>query len=166
LPPEWQVRSRRSDDLDDGSNGLGRPCPAGLRLLRRRSGRNGVRRDAGPVQPRLPLLRTCAYARAYRREAPVDLLPVILACSLRPDHQLVEAFIRKASDANLIFLGDFVTLATHDDLTSPSLPRRSPRRVAGRRSASWPFRSRGQRASTRSPWTPWTPARTSRSGRR
>jgi hypothetical protein len=49
----------------------------------------------------------------------VDLLTIILACSLHPDDQLVEAFIRKVSDANPLFLGDFVTLATHHDLTSP-----------------------------------------------
>jgi hypothetical protein len=49
----------------------------------------------------------------------VDILTVILACSLHPDDQLVEAFIRKVSDANPLFFGDFVTLATHDDLTSP-----------------------------------------------
>ena len=48
----------------------------------------------------------------------MDILTVILACSLHPDDQLVEAFIRKVSDANPLFLGDFVTLATHDDLTS------------------------------------------------
>lgn len=48
----------------------------------------------------------------------MDLLTIILACSLHPDDQLVEAFIRKVSDANPLFLGDFVTLATHDDLTT------------------------------------------------
>ena len=48
----------------------------------------------------------------------MDLLTIILACSLHPDDQLVEAFIRKVSDANPLFLGDFVTLVTHDDLTS------------------------------------------------
>ena len=49
----------------------------------------------------------------------MDLLTVILACSLHPDDQIVEAFIRKLSNANPLFLGDFVALATHDDLTSP-----------------------------------------------
>jgi hypothetical protein len=49
----------------------------------------------------------------------VDLLTIILACSLHPDDQLVEAFIRKVTDANPLFLGDFVSLTTHDDLTSP-----------------------------------------------
>jgi hypothetical protein len=49
----------------------------------------------------------------------VDLLTIILACSLHPDDKLVEAFIRKVTDANPLFLGDFVTLETHDDLKSP-----------------------------------------------
>jgi hypothetical protein len=48
----------------------------------------------------------------------MDLLTVILACSLHPDDRLVEAFIRKVSDANPFFLGDYVSLVTHDDLTS------------------------------------------------
>lgn len=43
----------------------------------------------------------------------MDLLTVILACSLHPDDRLVEAFVRKVSDANPLFLGDFVSLATH-----------------------------------------------------
>lgn len=49
----------------------------------------------------------------------MDLLTIIFACSLHPDDRLVEAFIRKVSDANPLFLGDFVSLVTHDDLTSP-----------------------------------------------
>jgi hypothetical protein len=49
----------------------------------------------------------------------VDLLTIILACSLHPDDQLVEAFIRKVTDANRLFLGDFESLVTHDDLKSP-----------------------------------------------
>ena len=67
----------------------------------------------------------------------MDLLTVILACSLHPDDRLVEAFIRKVSDANPLFLGDYVSLATHDNLKSTeevlelaaSIARR---RVAGR----------------------------------
>ena len=48
----------------------------------------------------------------------MDLLTVILACSLHPDDRLVEAFIRKVSGANPLFVGDYVSLETHDDLTS------------------------------------------------
>jgi hypothetical protein len=48
----------------------------------------------------------------------MDLLTIILACSLHPDDRLVEAFVRKVSDANSLLVGDFVTLETHDDLRS------------------------------------------------
>ncbi len=60
----------------------------------------------------------------------MDLLTVILACSLHPDDRLVEAFVRKLSDANPLFVGDFVSLATHDDLASPEQALELARSIA------------------------------------
>jgi hypothetical protein len=60
----------------------------------------------------------------------MDLLTVILACSLHPDDRLVEAFARKVSDANPLFVGDFVSLATHDDLASPEQALELARSIA------------------------------------
>ena len=62
----------------------------------------------------------------------MDLLTVILACSLHPDDRLVEAFIRKVSDSNPLFVGDFVSLDTHDDLGSPEQALELARSIAER----------------------------------
>jgi len=49
----------------------------------------------------------------------VDVLAVILACSLHPDDQLVRALIAVQSRGNANFVGDLATLKTNDTLPSP-----------------------------------------------
>jgi hypothetical protein len=49
----------------------------------------------------------------------VDVLAIILACSLHPDDALVRALVEVQSGGNAYFVGDLATLKTNDALTSP-----------------------------------------------
>ena len=48
----------------------------------------------------------------------MDILTIVLACSLHFDDQLVTALVHKVSNDNPLMVGDLVTLTTHDHLTS------------------------------------------------
>lgn len=48
----------------------------------------------------------------------MDILTLVLACSLHLDDALVTALIHQVSDDNPLLVGDLVTLDTHDHLTS------------------------------------------------
>jgi hypothetical protein len=48
----------------------------------------------------------------------MDVLALILACSLYPDDALVRTMVDIQSGGNLLFVGDLVTLKTHDNLSS------------------------------------------------
>jgi hypothetical protein len=48
----------------------------------------------------------------------VDLLTIVLACSLHFDDELVLALVRKVSNDNPLLVGDLVTLTTHDSLST------------------------------------------------
>jgi hypothetical protein len=48
----------------------------------------------------------------------MDVLAIILACSLHPDDALVRALARIQSNENIYFVGDLATLKTRDGLTS------------------------------------------------
>ena len=48
----------------------------------------------------------------------MDILAIILACSLHPDDQLVRALIDVQSGGNVYFVGDLATLQTKDSLGS------------------------------------------------
>jgi hypothetical protein len=48
----------------------------------------------------------------------VDVLALILACSLHPDDALVRVMVDVQSGGNVYFVGDLVTLKTNDNLTS------------------------------------------------
>jgi len=48
----------------------------------------------------------------------VDILAIILACSLHPDDQLVSTLIDIESSGNIYFVGDLATLKTNDSLKS------------------------------------------------
>jgi hypothetical protein len=49
----------------------------------------------------------------------VDVLAIILACSLHPDDALVRALVDVQSGGNAYFVGDLATLKTKDTLASP-----------------------------------------------
>jgi len=49
----------------------------------------------------------------------VDVLALILACSLHPDDALVRTLVDVQSSGNVYFVGDLATLKTNDSLTSP-----------------------------------------------
>lgn len=48
----------------------------------------------------------------------MDVLAIILACSLHPDDALVRALVDVQSGGNVYFVGDLSTLKTNDSLTS------------------------------------------------
>ena len=48
----------------------------------------------------------------------MDILAIILACSLHPDDQLVRALIDVQSGGNVYFVGDLATLQSKDSLGS------------------------------------------------
>jgi conjugative transfer signal peptidase TraF len=48
----------------------------------------------------------------------VDLLAIVLACSLHPDDTLVTTLVDVQSGGNIYFVGDLATLKTNDTLTS------------------------------------------------
>jgi hypothetical protein len=48
----------------------------------------------------------------------VDVLAIILACSLHPDDALVRTLVDVQSSGNVYFVGDLATLKTNDSLTS------------------------------------------------
>lgn len=48
----------------------------------------------------------------------MDILAIILACSLHPDDELVRALVDIESSGNAYFVGDLATLKTNDSLTS------------------------------------------------
>jgi hypothetical protein len=51
----------------------------------------------------------------------MDVVTLILACSLYPDDALVRALISDQSQDNPYFVGDLATLKTSDRLTSPGI---------------------------------------------
>jgi len=53
----------------------------------------------------------------------MDILTIVLACSLHFDDQLVTALVHKVSNDNPLLVGDLVTLTTHDHLTSVEAAR-------------------------------------------
>jgi hypothetical protein len=48
----------------------------------------------------------------------VDVLAIILACSLHPDDGLVRALVDIQSNGNVLFVGDLATLKTNESLSS------------------------------------------------
>jgi hypothetical protein len=48
----------------------------------------------------------------------MDVLAIILACSLHPDDELVRTLVDVQSNANIYFVGDLATLKTNDSLKS------------------------------------------------
>ena len=101
--PRRGLSGQRRGDLDNRRARFHGSATAHVQVLRASPTRNGIRRHCRALQPRLALLRPRPTGRPHCREAAVDLLTIILACSLHPDDQLVEAFIRKVSDANPLF---------------------------------------------------------------
>lgn len=50
----------------------------------------------------------------------MDVLAIILACSLHPDDALVRTLVDIQNSNNVYFVGDLATLKTNDSLTSPA----------------------------------------------
>jgi hypothetical protein len=60
----------------------------------------------------------------------VDVLALILACSLHPDDVLVRTLVDVQSQGNVYFVGDLATLKTHDNLTSAADALRAAEDIA------------------------------------
>ncbi len=54
----------------------------------------------------------------------MDLLTLILACSLHPDDELVRVLIDIGSQGNVYFVGDLARLNTYDTISSLDEARR------------------------------------------
>jgi hypothetical protein len=54
----------------------------------------------------------------------MDVLALILACSLHPDDQLVRTLVDVQSSGNIYFVGDLATLKTNDSLKSAEIALR------------------------------------------
>jgi hypothetical protein len=61
----------------------------------------------------------------------MDVLALILACSLHPDDALVRVMVDVQSSGNVYFVGDLATLKTHDSLTSAADALRAADDIAG-----------------------------------